>query len=53
MAPNFDFESQFFNPFSVNEELQNNELDPDVNYCLGEISSLDAKYYVHDEVRTN
>ena len=22
---------QFFNPFSVNEELQNNELDPDVN----------------------
>ena len=31
MAPNSDFESQFFNPFSVNEELQNNELDPDVN----------------------
>ena len=34
MAPNSDFESQFFNPFSVNQELQNNKLDPDVNYCL-------------------
>ena len=32
MAPNSDFESHFFNPFSVNEELQRNELDPYVNY---------------------
>ena len=29
MAPNSDFE-QSFNPFSVNEELQNNELDTNV-----------------------
>ena len=29
MSPNSDFESQFFNPFSVNEELK-----PDVNYYL-------------------
>ena len=34
MAPNSDFESQFFNPFSVNQELQNNELGPYVNYFL-------------------
>ena len=51
MAPNSVFESQFFNPFPVNEELQNNELDPDVNYYLNEISSLDTKYYVLDEVK--
>ena len=51
MAPDSDFESQFFHPFPVNEELQNNELDPDVNYYLDEISSLDTKYYVPDEVK--
>ena len=51
MAPNSNFDSQFFNPFSVNEELQNNELDPDVNYYLNEISSFDTKYYVPDEVK--
>ena len=51
MAPNSDFESQFFNPFSVNEDPQNNELDPDVNYYLDEISSLDTKYYVPVEVK--
>ena len=32
MAPNSGFESQSFDSFSDNEELQNNELDPDVNY---------------------
>ena len=51
MAPNSDFESQFFNPFLVNEELQNNELDSDVNYYLNEISSVDTKYYAPDEVK--
>ena len=52
MAPNSDFESQSFNPFfSVNEELQHNELDPNVNYYLDETSSLYTKYYVPDEVR--
>ena len=51
MAPNSDFEPESFNPFSVNEELQNNELNPDVNYYLDEISSLDTKYYVPHEVK--
>ena len=41
MASNSDFESEFFNPFLVNEELQSNQLDHDVNYYLNEISSLD------------
>ena len=43
MAPNSDFQSQFFNLFSVNEELQKSELEPDVNYYLDEISSPDTK----------
>ena len=43
MAPNSDFE-QSFNPFSVNEELQNNELDTNVIHYLGQIFSLDTKY---------
>ena len=51
MAPNSNFESQFFNLSSLNEELQNNGLDPDANYYLDEISSLDTKYYVTDEVK--
>ena len=32
IAPNFDFESRSFHSFSVNEELQNNELDLEVDY---------------------
>ena len=43
MAPNSDFE-QSFNPSSVNEELQNNELDTNVIHYLGQIFSLDTKY---------
>ena len=39
-------ESQSFNSFSVNKELKNNQLDPDVNYYLDQIS-LDTKYYVY------
>ena len=31
---------QSFNPFSDNEELQHNELDPDVNYYLMKFISL-------------
>ena len=48
MAPNSDFKSQSFNPFSVIEELQNNEIDPDVNYYLDQISSLDTKYSLNN-----
>ena len=51
MAPDSDFESQFFNPFSVNEELQNNELDLDINNYLDGISSPDTKYCVPYEIK--
>ena len=51
MVQNFDFESQSFKPFLVNEELQNKELDPDVNYYLDQISFLDTKYQVTGEVK--
>ena len=52
MAPNSEFEFQTFNPFSVNElDEINNELDPNVNYCLYQISSLDTKYHVPGEVK--
>ena len=43
MAPNFGFESQSFNTFTVNKELLENELDPNVNYYLDQISSLETK----------
>ena len=51
LVQNSDFESQSFKPFLVNEELQNKELDPDVNYYLDQISSLDTKYHVTGEVK--
>ena len=51
MAPNSALSLSFLIFFSVNEELQNNELYPDVNYYLDEISSLDTKHYVLDEVK--
>ena len=51
LVQNSDFESQSFKPFLVNEELQNKELYPDVNYYLDQISSLDTKYHVTGEVK--
>ena len=45
MAPKSDFESQSFDRFSADKELQNNELEPDVNYNLDQISSINTKYY--------
>ena len=51
MAPNSDFEPDSFNPFSVNEELQNKELKPDLNYHLDHLFSLDTKYYVTGDAK--
>ena len=34
ITQNSEFESQSLNPFSVNEELQHNELEHDVTYYL-------------------
>ena len=53
MARNSDFESASFNVCSVNEELQNNELNLDVNYFLDVHYFLppDTKYYAPGEVK--
>ena len=51
MPPNG--ESQSFNPFSVNEDLKDNNEDPDVNFYQTWISSLDTSYYIRNEVKEN
>ena len=53
MPPNGSFESHSFNPFSVNEDLKDNDQDPDVNLYQTQISSLDASYYIPNEVKEN
>ena len=43
MAPDANFESILYNPFTVNDNFFNSESDPDINfYC--DISPLDKKY---------
>ena len=42
MPPNSSFESQSFNPFSINEDFKDNDEDPDVNFYQTQISSLDT-----------
>ena len=51
MPPNSSFESQSFNPFSINEDFKDNDQDPDVNFYQTQISSLDTSYYIPNEVK--
>ena len=51
MPLNGSFESQSFNPFSVDEDLKNNIQDQDVNFYQTQISSLDTSYYIPNEVK--
>ena len=53
MPPNGNFETQSFNPFSVNEDLKGNDQDPNVNFYQTQISSLDTSYYIPNEVKEN
>ena len=53
MPPNGGFESQSFNPFSVNEDLKDNDQDHDVNFYQTQISSLDTSHYIPNEVKEN
>ena len=46
MPPNASFNSQFFNPFFVNEDLKDNDQDANVNFYQTQISSLDTSYYI-------
>ena len=51
MPPNCSFVSKSFNPFLVNESLQDNDQDPNTNFY--QIFSLDASYYIPNEVKEN
>ena len=53
MPPNSNFETQSFNPFSVNEYFKDNDQDPDVNFYQTQISFLDTSYYTPNEVKEN
>ena len=44
MPQNSSFESQSFNPFSVNEDLKDNDQDPDVYFYKTQIFSLDTSF---------
>ena len=44
MAPNATFESLNFNPFIVNDSLNDNSQDPDVNVFHDNVSPLDTDY---------
>ena len=52
-ASNGSFDSQSFNPFSINEYLKDTDQDPDVNFDQTQISSLDTSYYIPNEVKKN
>ena len=53
MASKGSFETHSFNPFSVNEDLNDNDQDPDVNFYQTQISSLDTNYYIPNEIKEN
>ena len=51
MPPTGSFETWPFNPFSVNENLKDNDQDPNVNFYQTQISSLDTSYYIQNEAK--
>ena len=51
MPPTGSFETRSFNPFSVNENLKDNDQDPNVNFFQTQISSLDTSYYIQNEAK--
>ena len=53
MPPNSSFESQSFNPFSVNEDLKENDQDPNVNFYQTQTFSWDKSHYIPNEVKEN
>ena len=48
MPPNVNFETQSFNPFSVNKDLKDNDQDPDVNFYQTQIFFPSSKL-LHSE----
>ena len=50
MAPDINFESVFFNPFSTKEYFVDNDHNPDVIFCH-DVFTLDTKYLVSDRFK--
>ena len=51
MAPDANFESMLYNPFTVNDNfLFNSERDPDINFYY-DSSPFDTKYFNPNEIR--
>ena len=50
MAPDVNFESMPYNPFTVNDNIFNSESDPDINF-YSDSSPLDTKYFNPNEIR--
>ena len=44
MAPDANFESMSYNPFTVSDNSSDSKSDPDINF-YGDISPLDTKYF--------
>ena len=53
MAPTTTFESLNFNPFIVNDSLNDNSQDPDVNFFQDNVSPLDTDYVSPDDFSRN
>ena len=51
MPLNSSFESQSFNPFSINEDFKDDDQDLNVNFYQTQIFSLDTSYYIPNEVK--
>ena len=51
MAPESNSESMRFNPFSKINNLSDNNQDPDVNFFLDNIPSLNTEYFSPSEVK--
>ena len=51
MPRNSSFESQSFNSFSINEDFEDNNQDPDINFYQTQISSLDTSNDIPNEVK--
>ena len=54
MAPNVTLEMLFFNPFIINENMNNKNEDPDLNFFQESVfSSLVADYLSPKEFKSN
>ena len=51
MVPEPNFESMSFNPFSNNNNFSDGNQDPDVNFFLDNIPSLNTKYFSPSDVK--